>query len=475
MTPQPERVLDLFERTGAYLQGHFRLSSGLHSSGYLQSALVLQYPKHAELLGRKLAEALSGLTKQQAIGSVISPALGGLIIGHEVARALGVRFLFTERDADRKMSLRRGFSIAPGEKVIVIEDVITTGGSTREVIDVVTSHGSARGRGGLDYRPQRRRGGSWHSARRSRNPVGARLGTRTMPAVSQGRARDQARLPVDAATSRVGLGVKDAAGSRVYLGNRESSMSRRIRITLAWDGTDFHGWQVQPGLPTIQGVLEEIVGAMEGKPVHVAGSGRTDAGVHARAQVAAFTLTNPIPADNLQRAVNRLLPPAIRVLDAVETDADFHPRFDAIAKTYQYTIHRAPICSPFEWRYVHHYPYPLNEDAMIAAAGLFEGEHDFTAFAASDNRDEEGKSKVRTIFGSTMARSGGSPDLHRSRQRLPEAYGAEYRGHAHRNRPRESGFSRYRGAVVGGCTPQRRPDRARKRPYAPVGRIFPGG
>jgi orotate phosphoribosyltransferase len=141
VTPQPDRVLDLFERTGAYLQGHFRLSSGLHSSGYLQSALVLQHPKHAELLGKKLAEALSVWTTQAPIGSVISPALGGLIIGHEVARALGVRFLFTERDADRKMSLRRGFSIAPEEKVVVIEDVITTGGSTREVIDVVRALG----------------------------------------------------------------------------------------------------------------------------------------------------------------------------------------------------------------------------------------------------------------------------------------------------------------------------------------------
>jgi orotate phosphoribosyltransferase len=141
VTPQPDRVLDLFEQTGAYLQGHFRLSSGLHSPGYLQSALVLQYPKHAELLGRKLAEALSDLTKQQPIGSVISPALGGLIVGHEVARALGVRFLFTERDADRKMSLRRGFSISPGENLIVIEDVITTGGSTREVIDIVRAMG----------------------------------------------------------------------------------------------------------------------------------------------------------------------------------------------------------------------------------------------------------------------------------------------------------------------------------------------
>jgi tRNA pseudouridine38-40 synthase len=182
-------------------------------------------------------------------------------------------------------------------------------------------------------------------------------------------------------------------------------MARRIRITLAWDGTEFHGWQVQPGLPTIQGVLEEIIGGIEGKPVHVAGSGRTDAGVHARAQVAAFTLANPIPPDNLRRAVNRLLPPAIRVLDAIETDAEFHPRFDAIAKTYRYTIHRAPICSPFEWRYVHHYPYPLDEAAMASAAGLFEGDHDFKAFAASDNRDEEGKSTVRTIFSSILLRS----------------------------------------------------------------------
>jgi orotate phosphoribosyltransferase len=141
VTPQPDRILDLFEQTGAYLQGHFRLSSGLHSSGYLQSALVLQYPKHAELLGRQLSQALSGWTEEGSISSVISPALGGLIVGHEVARALGVRFVFTERDADRKMSLRRGFTITPGEKLIVIEDVITTGGSTKEVIDVARALG----------------------------------------------------------------------------------------------------------------------------------------------------------------------------------------------------------------------------------------------------------------------------------------------------------------------------------------------
>jgi len=185
-------------------------------------------------------------------------------------------------------------------------------------------------------------------------------------------------------------------------------VSRRIRITLAYDGTEFHGWQVQPGLATIQGTLQEILSGIEGGPVQVAGSGRTDAGVHARAQVAAFTLHNPIPADNLLRAVNRLLPPAIRVLETAETRTSFHPRFDAVAKTYRYTLFRPPICPPFLWRYVHHYPYPLNEEAMIAAAPLLEGEHDFTAFAAADGRDDECQSNVRTIFSSRLERAGDS-------------------------------------------------------------------
>ena len=182
---------------------------------------------------------------------------------------------------------------------------------------------------------------------------------------------------------------------------------RRIRIQLAYDGGPFHGWQVQPGLPTIQGILEDIVGGMEGKPVHVAGSGRTDAGVHALAQVAAFSIQNPIPADNLRRAVNRLLPPAIRVLSVEEVHAGFHPRFDAVAKTYEYRIVRSEVCSPFEWPYVYHHPYPLNEERMVEFARVFEGEHDFSVFAASDVHDNEGKSKVRTIFSSTLERSHG--------------------------------------------------------------------
>jgi orotate phosphoribosyltransferase len=143
--PQPDnsqgQILDLFQRTGAYLSGHFRLTSGKHSPNYLQSALVLQHPAHAETLGKQLAAGLRELAGDGKIDLVVAPALGGLIIGHEVARALGVPFQFTERDADRKMSLRRGFHIPAGTGAVVVEDVITTGGSTREVIEIVEAMG----------------------------------------------------------------------------------------------------------------------------------------------------------------------------------------------------------------------------------------------------------------------------------------------------------------------------------------------
>lgn len=179
---------------------------------------------------------------------------------------------------------------------------------------------------------------------------------------------------------------------------------RRIKIQLSYDGTDYHGWQVQPGLQTIQGALEQVISEIEGQPVPVAGSGRTDAGVHALAQVAAFTIENPIPVDNLARAMNRLLPRDIRVTQAQETRLDFHPRFEAKAKTYEYRIFRAEICPPFDRRYVYHHPYPLRVEEMIAAAPLLEGRHDFTAFAASDERDRlPGNSKVRSIFCSRLA------------------------------------------------------------------------
>ena len=179
---------------------------------------------------------------------------------------------------------------------------------------------------------------------------------------------------------------------------------RRLRFEVAYDGTDFHGWQVQPGLPTIQGILEKIISGIEGKPVQVAGSGRTDAGVHALAQVAAVTLENRIPPDNFRRAVNRLLPGTIRINHVREVELAFHPRFDALRKTYEYRIFREEVCSPFMRRFVYHHPYPLNEAEMLQAAPLLEGEHDFSAFAASDYRDAEGKSKVRTIYSSALAR-----------------------------------------------------------------------
>ena len=131
-----DAVLDRFRRVGAFLEGHFRLTSGLHSPGYLQSALVLQHPEEAEACGQAIAERVRGLGPQV----VLSPALGGIVIGQEVGRALGVRALFAERQ-DGKLTLRRGFSLAPGEKVLVVEDVVTTGGSTRETIDVARAAG----------------------------------------------------------------------------------------------------------------------------------------------------------------------------------------------------------------------------------------------------------------------------------------------------------------------------------------------
>jgi orotate phosphoribosyltransferase len=130
-------VLDRFRQSGALLEGHFRLTSGLHSPGYLQCALVLQHPVQAEACGAEIAERVRGLGAQV----VLSPALGGIVIGQEVGRALGIRAIFAERQ-DGKLMLRRGFSLAPGEKVLVVEDVVTTGGSTRETIDVARAAGA---------------------------------------------------------------------------------------------------------------------------------------------------------------------------------------------------------------------------------------------------------------------------------------------------------------------------------------------
>src|SRR6201981_696906 len=130
-------ILTLLEQVGAIRQGHFELLSGRHSAPYIQCALVLQFPQHAESLGR----ALAGIFHDHTVACVVSPALGGIIVGQEVARALGVRALFVERDRSGRMALRRGFELNPGERVLVIEDVWTTGGSPRETIGVVEQEG----------------------------------------------------------------------------------------------------------------------------------------------------------------------------------------------------------------------------------------------------------------------------------------------------------------------------------------------
>jgi orotate phosphoribosyltransferase len=133
----PERVIDEFKQTGALLEGHFQLTSGLHSTVYLQCARVLQFPEKAEAFGRAIAQKFA----DAGIQLVASPAIGGIVIGHEVARALGARFIWTEREGG-EMTLRRGFTVSPGEKTLVVEDVITTGGSTRETIEALQSAGA---------------------------------------------------------------------------------------------------------------------------------------------------------------------------------------------------------------------------------------------------------------------------------------------------------------------------------------------
>jgi len=195
---------------------------------------------------------------------------------------------------------------------------------------------------------------------------------------------------------------------------------RNLRLILSYDGAEFAGWQVQPGRTTVQGALASAIGRLSGENVLPQGSGRTDAGVHALAQVASFATASAIPAENWMRALNDILPASIRVLEVSEAAPEFHARKSARAKTYRYRIHRAAVCPPFLARYVWHYPYPLEESAMVAAAGVVVGEHDFTSFAAVDpervermaageNLDHRGHSEgavsnVRTIFSSIWTR-----------------------------------------------------------------------
>jgi tRNA pseudouridine38-40 synthase len=183
---------------------------------------------------------------------------------------------------------------------------------------------------------------------------------------------------------------------------------RNVKLVLSYDGSDFSGWQVQPGVATIQGTLATVIGRLTGEKVLPQGSGRTDAGVHALAQVASFTTESRIPVENLAKALNDLLPASIRVLRAEEVDPEFHARKSSRGKTYQYRMLRSAICPPFLARYVWHYPFPLDEGVMMRAAGAVIGKHDFTSFAAVDpERGKEGEeaSNVRTIFCSRWERT----------------------------------------------------------------------
>ena len=185
------------------------------------------------------------------------------------------------------------------------------------------------------------------------------------------------------------------------------------KIIVAYDGTDYQGWQIQPDQPTIQGELSDAIERITGERTLPQGSGRTDAGVHAAGQVASFTLRAPIPSPNLLRALNRALPSAIRVLSAEVARPEFHARHDAVGKTYEYRIYRGEICPPWLARYVYALNWPLNLAAMQEAATLVIGEHDFTSFAACDadlsNRRAPGTvaaDNVRTIYDSDWKSEG---------------------------------------------------------------------
>jgi tRNA pseudouridine38-40 synthase len=184
---------------------------------------------------------------------------------------------------------------------------------------------------------------------------------------------------------------------------------RNFKVMLAYDGSEFSGWQVQPDAATIQGTLASAIGRITGEKVLPQGSGRTDAGVHALAQVATFATESTIPTENFGKALNDMLPPSIRVLGVEEVAAEFHARKSARAKTYRYRMYRGAVCPPFLARYVWHYPYSLDEAAMVQTASLVSGERDFTSFAAVDperGREDAPISNVREISASTWERQG---------------------------------------------------------------------
>lgn len=183
----------------------------------------------------------------------------------------------------------------------------------------------------------------------------------------------------------------------------DTAKTRNIRLILAYDGTDFYGWQRQPDAPTVQAFVEGALHKLTGAPTPICGSGRTDAGVHASHQVANFQTVSSVPCVNFVRALNNLLPPTIRITSAEDVPGSFHARYAARRKTYWYRMLLTPVCSPLLWRFVYHHPYHLDRVQMARAARFLEGEHDFTSFAAVDSLSDDGaKSNVRRIFQSRL-------------------------------------------------------------------------
>lgn len=182
---------------------------------------------------------------------------------------------------------------------------------------------------------------------------------------------------------------------------------RNIKLIIAYDGTDFSGWQNQPGQCTIQGTLTDVLEKLTQHRLMIHAAGRTDAGVHATGQVVNFKTQSPLTAEEFQRAFNALLPPSIRVNAAEEVGPDFHSRWNALAKTYRYRIFRGRVVPPFLWRYVQHDPFELNFDAMAEAARYFAGEHDFTSFAASTGSEEDDRERDthRIVYCSELLRA----------------------------------------------------------------------
>jgi tRNA pseudouridine38-40 synthase len=188
---------------------------------------------------------------------------------------------------------------------------------------------------------------------------------------------------------------------------------RYFKLTIAYDGTDFHGWQMQANKPTIQGEIVNVLQRLTQEKIILHGTGRTDAGVHALGQVASFRTQSHLSAEEFQRALNALLPPTIRIVGAEEVGPDFNARWSARGKIYRYRLYRGKVVPPMIWRFVLHYPFPLDEEAMRDAAARFVGTHDFASFAASTGSEDDDKerSSEREIYSTELVRTPDNEEL----------------------------------------------------------------